>query len=241
MIAMLAESPEWEWDLLFCMFLIGIGLILAPFVGRWADARARLIAGWAKYERLSYHRRRHQIPERFAFRALSRGSHQHQYARNRVSGNYHGWMIEAFDYTYNASAFNQIVTRTSTRHLGAVIVQSPVPLAPLYIRPQGSFDGLGKMVGIEDIDFELAAFNQRFFVQASDKKWAFDVIHQDTMELLMDYGSDFSIEFNGYGAIIWRDQWMDPDEYRHALALLTGVLSRLPEYVIQRRVTPEFL
>ena len=54
----------------------------------------------------------------------------------------------------------------------------------LLVRPQGVFDAIASAFGAQDVDFESAEFNRRFLVRASSRRFAFDVLHPGTIELL---------------------------------------------------------
>ena len=45
---------------------------------------------------------------------------------------------------------------------------------------------MGEFFGHDDINFESSEFSRRFHVSASDRKWAYDVITQRTMDYLLE-------------------------------------------------------
>ena len=117
-----------------------------------------------------------------------------------------------------------------------MVVQSKSLLGPLDIRPEGFFDKVGEFFGADDIDFESAEFSRRFFVKSSDKRWAYGVIHQETMQFLLDHAANYRIAFRGHCAIIWNGSMLLPTQYDQALAVLTGVLGRIPDYMVEQRL-----
>ena len=119
------------------------------------------------------------------------------------------------------------------RHSGFVIHNS-FPLKPLFIRPEGFFDKVTQFFGFDDIDFESAEFSRRFYVKSPDKRWAYDVIHPRTMELLMA-GPRFSIKFDTGCVIAYRSSTFKPAEFAAAAGTIRGILDGLPDYLVRQQ------
>ncbi len=173
-----------------------------------------------------------RMEERFAaFGCLRQGSRR--YAENVLRGRLNGRAVCGFDYHYETYSRDSRGRRRTHHHwFSAVVVDSGLPLKPLFIRPEGFLDRVAEFVGWDDIDFELDAFSRRFYVKAPDRKWAFDVIHQATMEFLMNSPA-FHIEFAGPHVMAWRPSRLEPGEFREAMSVLEGILERLPEYLLR--------
>ena len=88
--------------------------------------------------------------------------------------------------------------------------------------------------GKEDINFESAEFNRLFFVSSADRRWAYDVLHARTMEFLMA-SPRFAIQFSSDCVMAWRNSTFNPDDFGAAADVISGILERLPEYVIQQQ------
>ena len=168
-----------------------------------------------------------------AFDCLSQGSNR--YAYNLLRGNWNGRGLLGFDYHYETYSTDSKGRRTTHHHhFSAVILASDVPLEPLLIRPEGFFDKVKEFFGFDDIDFESAEFSRAFFVKASNRKWAYDVIHARTMEFLL--GSPrFSIRFHGSDAIAFRGRRFAVSEFASAAGVVEGILDALPEYVVRQQ------
>jgi hypothetical protein len=162
------------------------------------------------------------------FDCLQRGGGR--YAYNRISGSWHGYGFLGFDYHYETYSYTKHGRRTHHHHFSAVILHSPVPLKPLFIRPEGILDKITEFLGFDDIDFESTEFSRRFYVKSPDKRWAYDVIHQRTMEFLLA-SPTFCIAFDRQHVIAYRDELFTPQEFEAAARVLQGLLDRLPEYV----------
>ena len=171
----------------------------------------------------------HDVDDCFpAFACLRRG--RGRYAHNRIFGDWNGRDCLLFDYRYvTGSGKNR-----RTHHFSAIILESELPLQPLLIRPEGFFDKIADFFGFDDIDFESAEFSRRFCVKSPDRKWAYDVIHQRTMEFLMA-APRFSIEFDHAHVIVWRAGRFSIDEFTAAVGLAEGLLDLLPEYVVRKQ------
>ncbi|MHC4671260.1 MAG: hypothetical protein ACYTBZ_02140, partial [Planctomycetota bacterium] len=117
-------------------------------------------------------------------------------------------------------------------YFSAVLINSGLPLKPLVIRPERFFDKITEFFGYDDIDFELNEFSRKFYVKSPDKKWAFDVIHQATMEFLLECPT-FNLDFQGPYVLAYRSSTFDIEEFSAAIAVIEGILDRFPEYLLR--------
>ena len=139
--------------------------------------------------------------------------------------------VLAFDYHYvTGSGKNR-----TTYNFSAVVVESPIPLEPLFIRPEGFFDKVTEFFGADDIDFESAEFSREFYVKSPNKRWAFDVIHQRMMTFLMSVPR-FHVQFASRHVIAWRGKRFGPADFGSAIRLIRGMLKRLPDYVVRKQL-----
>ena len=166
-----------------------------------------------------------------AFACLQKGSNR--YACNILQGTYGERAICGFDYHYETYSTNSKGHRqTHHHHFSAVVLDTHLPLKRLVIRPEGFFDKIGEFFGFDDIDFESNQFSREFHVTSPDRRWAFDVIHQATMEFLMA-APRFTIELAGPRVIAYRSNCFDADEFEHALQVSAGIIDRLPNYLLR--------
>jgi len=210
---------------------IAMGLaVFIPLAIWWSVKRRRAIEAWAAQKGLTVLLGRDsRFDDRYpAFDCLRRG--HGRYAYNIVEGEWNGRRLSAFDYRYvTGSGKNQ-----QTHHFSATILGSRVPLKPLRIRTENVFDRVTEFFGVDDIDFESAEFSREFHVRAPDKRWAYDVLHQRTLEFLLAMPR-FSIEFDESNAIAWRDRRFYVGTFEAAISVVEGVLDRLPEYVVRQQ------
>lgn len=168
-----------------------------------------------------------EISYRFgSFPCLERGANR--YAYNIMEGQERNWRICGFDYHYRTGSGKN----THHHHFSAIVVHTGLPLQSLSIRPEGIFDRISEFLGFDDIDFESSEFSRRFHVQGPDRKWAFDVLHQETMEFLLSMPA-FSIEMHGPHVMAYRSDRFSVRDYEDALQVLVGILDRLPRYLLR--------
>ncbi|GAG15661.1 unnamed protein product, partial [marine sediment metagenome] len=119
-----------------------------------------------------------------------------------------------------------------------LVIQSLLPLEPLYLRPENIFDRVTDFFGYDDIDFESAEFSRQFFVKARDKRWAYDILHQRMIEYLLE-APKFHIQFDAREIMTWRNKRFSEQDFDDAFTLIQGTLSRLPEYVKKQQLENE--
>lgn len=191
--------------------------------------RRKELAAYASANRLRFSPGKDgSFDDRFPeFRCLGRG--RSRFARNIISGRIDGLEIQAFDYQYTTGGGKN----RKTHRFSALIAGSPVSLKPLLIRRENFFDKIGEFFGVDDIDFESAEFSKKFFVKSPDRRWAFDVIHPQMMEYLLE-APRFSIQFDTADIIVWRNSRFKVEDFDRARGLVRGMLDRLPDYLFRK-------
>ena len=214
--------------------IVAAVLVLLALIGtRYLNvARDKALLRWARrfglrYSDDLYNDMEGRYPE---FSCLRQGITR--YADNIIDGRWGPRRIMAFDYHYSMGPENNAAQIYKT--FSAVILESEVPLKDLLIRPETLADKASAFFGFDDIDFESAEFSRKFFVQGTDRQWAYDVIHPRTMDLLMN-SPRFSVQMGGRFVIVWRTDKLSPDQFTQAAGLIAGILDGLPEYVRQER------
>ena len=214
------------------IIVLFVAVVVAAIIyGAYASAqRRKALSAWAQAHNLGFDPGKDDsLDDRFGeFDCLHRG--RSRYAHNRIWGDWRGRQLLGFDYHYvTGSGKNR-----QTHKFSAVILSSELPLKPLFIRPEGFFDKVTEFFGLDDIDFESAEFSRKFFVKSPDKRWAYDVIHQRTMEYLLQ-APRFTVKFDRHHVIAFRGKRFAPAEFAAATELIEGILERLPEYVVQQQ------
>ena len=219
--------------------LIVAAVVLIIFIiiyGRWAaEKRRKDLAAWAGRCGLEFHPEKHYGWDDIysEFDCLCEGDNR--YAQNVSTGPWKGRRSIFFDYHYEThSTDSKGQTTTHHHHFSAVIVESTIPLRPLFIRPEGFFDKITQFFGYDDIDFESAEFSRKFYVKSPDRKWAYDVIHARTMEFLLQM-PPVTMKFDRGNVIAYQSSRFSPGKFECAADVVCGILDRLPEYVIRQQ------
>jgi hypothetical protein len=212
----------------FILLIILVAGAVIAFAIYSSAKRRKELAAWARARGLSFSREKIRgMDDRYPeFKCLRRG--RSRYAFNVMTGALRGVPVTAFDYRYvTGSGKNRRV-----HHFSAIIVHSSLPLKPLFIRREHAFDRVTEFLGWDDIDFESAEFSRKFYVTSPDKRWAFDVIHQQMMEYLLAAPS-YSLQFDTGNVIAWKSSRFRGRDFDEAFGLIKGMLDRLPEYLFR--------
>lgn len=207
---------------------IALAVVAIGIAWYFSSARRKKLTAWAASRGLRFDPRADgSFDDRYsAFKCLSIGHSRS--ARNVAEGTHDGRAIVAFDYRYVIGHGKH----RQVHNLSAIVLSSAIPLRPLQIRSENVFDKVGEFFGANDIDFESAEFSRAFHVKSPDKRWAYDVLHQRTIEFLLSM-PQFSIQFGGQEMIVWRNRRFRPEVFDQAIAVAEGILDRLPGYVVR--------
>jgi hypothetical protein len=209
--------------------LIAVVLIAIFVVVQVAAAqRRKTLAAWARSRGFEFAPFRDgDFPWRHScFACFNRG--HSRCATNVARGQVGAHQVCAFDYHYTTGS-----GKNQTRHrFSGVIITTNLPLKPLSIRSETIFDRLASLVGFEDIALESVEFNKQFRVSAPDRRWAFDVLPQSTMEFLLE-SPKFSLQFQPCQILAARSSLLQPQDFDAAIEVIEGVLRRLPTSVVQ--------
>jgi hypothetical protein len=207
------------------------------------DQRTKPLADWAKAKGFKFcSTKDFGLANRYCFKCLESGERS-CYATDIIEGTFSGRRMCAFNYLHD---LNDIYNNSENAQpigdnilgkyiLSAVVIETSVKFQrfqPLCIRPESLLDKATESVGLDDITFESIEFNGQFHVKAKDRRWAYDVVNQATMELLLA-SPRFIIEFQDRHVIAYRNKLFVAKDIEKALQLLTGILDRLPESVVQ--------
>lgn len=220
--------------------IIVIAAVIAALViggavwnARMKDKRRNEMAGWAFANGLKFSANKDTgLWFRYdPFKFLQRG--ENYYAYNVMYGTVAGRVTCGFDYHYETHSSDSKGNRQTHHHyFSALALDAGFPLKELSIRPEGLLDRVGEFVGLDDIDFESAEFSRKFHVTAPDRRWAYDVIHQKTMELMLTYPR-FHIDFRGSQVMAYHpSKTFSIAEFSQALKVAGSILDLIPESVI---------
>ncbi|OQB84632.1 MAG: hypothetical protein BWX88_02555 [Planctomycetes bacterium ADurb.Bin126] len=232
-------GAAWPWrqdmEILFVVLVVAVIAAVAIFGHLAAMRRRKELAAFAQGKGLWFSEARtYDLDNQFpAFPCLRKGSNR--YAYNMMGGTWGGRQVKCFDYHYETHSTDSKGRRQTHHHyFSGTIVASPIPLEPLFIRPEGFFDKITEFFGADDIDFESAEFSRKFYVKAPDKKWAYDVIHTRTMEFLLGQPK-FHIHFDRTSVLVYRERTFTVNDFEPAIETAAGILERLPEYLVRQQ------
>jgi hypothetical protein len=194
------------------------------------DRREKELREWAQSRGFAYSATEALMKFRCQpFECLQKGDYCHY--SNVMEGTFSNRPVRAFDYHYETHSSDGVNTH---HYFSGVVMETGIPLLPLSIRPEGFFDKVTEFVGLEDIDFESAEFSQRFRVKSPDRRWAYDVVHQRTMELMLAH-PDFLIDFHGSQVMAYyHDRMFSLGEFESALKVVAGIADYLPRDVVEK-------
>lgn len=220
------------------IIVVGIAIGVYVLKHKTMNKRKQAMAGWAFSRNLSFSDvKDSKIEDRYPyFKCLQKGYARYGY--NVIEGNMDNHKICAFDYhCKTGSGKNE-----KDHYFSAVVVETDLNLKPLFIRKETTFDKVKEAVGFSDINFESTEFSKQFYVTSPDKKWAYDVLHQETIEFLLS-APRFTLEFYDHQVIAYREDtasivefgWgtLSSNDFEDAIKVITGVLDRLPASLVQ--------
>lgn len=223
---------------LACLGIVVIGVlaamvyIVAKYPERFlaAKRRRRALAAWAYSRKWSFQADRNErLAEHYnSFRCLQ--SNDRYYAYNISAGPRNKRHVCAFDYHYDDAPSRG--GSDSRGDFSAVIVTADLTFKPLLVQPRELLDLLTEISDYGNIDFESAEFSSRFFVKSPDKRWAYDVISQSTMEFLLA-ATRFSLQFAGPDIIAYHGRRFSIATFDAAIGVIEGVLDRLPPSLLR--------
>jgi hypothetical protein len=133
------------------------------------------------------------------------------------------------DYQYTV----QQGKHSHTYQVSYLLLDLPFGRVPdILVRRENLLDRVAGTIGFDDIDFESAEFSSRFYVQSSDKRFAYDVFHPRMMEFLMQVDPP-PIQLASGTLLLHRGtQRWGPDDFRAHLTWAREFLGRWPDHVV---------
>ena len=208
--------------------LIGIAVAVFIIFSILAGIRReKEMREWGDKYGLQYTKKESGMDDAFPqFSCLRRG--HSRYAKNILTGYIEKVSVCAFDYHYTTgSGKNQ-----SHHSFSSLMINTGLPLKPLFIRTENFFDKVTEFAGFDDIDFESSEFSNEFYVKSPDKKWAYDVLHQKSMEFLLQ-APRFTLDFQGPYIMAYRNRKFVLSDFEDAYKVITGLINLLPEYLMR--------
>jgi hypothetical protein len=215
------------------IFIVLVGLILVGTVmaARAGAKRRRALAELASRVGLAFDPEKDRtLPQRFVFLDRLRQG-RNRYAFNKLSGQFGGHEVLAFDYHYETeSSDSDGGSRTTHHELSFFLLYLPRSFPELTIVREGWGSKLAQALGYADIDFESAEFSRKFCVRSKDKRFAYDVCHARFMEYLLA-NDDLAIEIEANVLAIGFPKRLAPDAIESNLERLRTLRDLFPGYL----------
>ena len=215
----------------FALAVVGvIALFVVIVVLAYVAAKKRreALEAFAKAKGWTYTARDDSLVRRFDGRPFGLGYGRH--ANNVLRGVHDARAMVAFDYQYTTSSGSGKDRTTDTHHYSVVALSIGAVMPALSVSPEGMF---GRMVGRltnTDIELESEDFNRAFTVRCPDRKFAFDVLHPQTMQLLLRW-PDLGWRFEGDSMLVVTDGHHSVEEVEARLGVMDAILDGIPEFV----------
>jgi hypothetical protein len=208
--------------------LFGLGLV--GYLGwKAAEERKKAFAALAAARGWQWTARDDSWTERFGGDPFGRGDDRK--ATNVLTGTYEGLPVVAFDYSYETHSTDSKGHRSTTVHrYGVCALRLPSWLPTLELTPETLLSRVAGALGLGDVELESEDFNRSFRVSASDPKFAYDVLHPRTMELLLARPRA-SLRLAGTDAVCWDDGQHSVEELDVRLGTLHALVSGIPSFV----------
>ena len=162
------------------------------------------------------------------FLPFSRGRDQR--AHRALGGRLEGrpfWVMDAA-YTTGSGKSQQV------HSVSAVLVGMPFGL-DLTIQRETAGHKLVDALGGEDIDFEDDRFSRTFWVKSADRRAAYDVLHPQALQFLLDRGTEWTWHWLGGRLMMARPGKLQPTECEALVAQAAAFVALLPRHLVEAR------
>lgn len=207
------------------LFFLAVPLLFGAAL--WYQAhREKVARAWASRVGWTYVGRNPALVGRWRGEPFDVGSGRA--ATEVVTGTWAGRAAASFAYEYTTGSGKN----RSTHYFHVVTLQLPTFLPTLELTPDGAGAKIAKAFGGQDLQFELAEFNERWRVEARDPRFAHAVVHPRLMERLMHQDAlGMRIRIEGTDILCWTSGRPDLDAVAHRLHVLSAVVDHVPRFV----------
>lgn len=215
-------------DLIVVIVFVLVFAGIAAFAIIGAKRRREAIMAFATARGWRYAREDRTLVGRFPGYPFESGYGRR--ATNVLLGEHDGRHLVAFDYQYKERRGSGDDRKTETYHFGVVVMSVGAQMPALSVTPENFLGrAIGRLTG-SDIELESEEFNRAFTVRAPDPRFAYDVLHPQMMELLLQW-PDLAWRFAGADMISVRRGTQSVEEIDRKVAAMDAILDRVPEIV----------
>lgn len=139
--------------------------------------------------------------------------------------------VELFEHHYAITTSNGKTTTTHHFYFVCARVEPGVDLGRVLIRPENWGDKIAGAIGFDDIDFEDVQFSKRYYVSASDRRHAYDLIDGTMLRYLCSVSAP-QIETRGREMLVHFSGRAKAESYAAMSAFVTAFLTQLPRPLV---------
>lgn len=213
--------------LIFAAFL-ALAVVAVVFSYLAAKKRREAMAAYAASRGWRYEVEQPLLVDRFTGPPFGLGFGRR--AHNVLYGSHDGRDLVSFDYEYKTQTSNGKQTTTQVHRFSVLGLSMGVYMPPLSVDPENFLDRfVGRLTG-NDIDLESEEFNRSFTVSSPDRKFAFDVLHPQMMEFLLQH-RQVGWRFEQDSMLMISRGQRTPAQIDATLQVMDGITDRVPEFV----------
>lgn len=207
-------------------------LVLAGAAVWWAMEQARkrrrAFAAYAASRGWTYVAEDPSLVHRFEGAPFGRGFGRR--ATNVLLGQHDGRAMVAFDYEYSQRTGSGKNRRTSTYHFSVVATHLGVTVPELSVTPESVVARFFGRVFDSDVQLDSEQFNRAFTIGAEDRKFAYDVLHPQMMEMLLTR-PDLAWRTEADSLVMVSSGTHSPALVEDRLAAMDAIADQVPEFV----------
>ncbi|WP_028652277.1 DUF3137 domain-containing protein [Nocardioides halotolerans] len=213
--------------LIFAAFL-ALAVVAVVFSYLAAKKRREAMAAYAAARGWRYEVEQPLLVDRFTGPPFGLGFGRRAY--NVLYGTHDGRDLVSFDYEYKTQTSNGKQTTTQVHRFSVLGLSMGVYMPPLTVDPESFLDRfVGRITG-NDIDLESEEFNRAFTVSCPDRKFAFDVLHPQLMEFLLQH-RQVGWRFEQDSMLMVARGQRTPAQIEATIAVMDGITDLVPEFV----------
>jgi hypothetical protein len=213
--------------LIFAAFL-ALAVVAVVFSYLAAKKRREAMAAYAAARGWRYEVEQPLLVDRFTGPPFGLGFGRRAY--NVLYGTHDGRDLVSFDYEYKTRTSNGKQTTTQVHRFSVLGLSMGVYMPPLTVDPESFLDRfVGRITG-NDIDLESEEFNRAFTVSCPDRKFAFDVLHPQLMEFLLQH-RQVGWRFEQDSMLMVARGQRTPAQIEATIAVMDGITDLVPEFV----------
>jgi len=155
------------------------------------------------------------------------GEGHSQRAQDLFQGQPSGLGFTCFEYSYKTGSGKD----EHTYIFGVACFDVPFSFPAMSLSYENFFTRIGSSLGMSDIQFESADFNNRYRVSGNDKKFVFDLIHPQMMEFLMSFQAPWDWQFCTNKIVLTTARPFTLSEMDFMLEVIPQFMDLIPDYM----------